>query len=65
MTTFHQVRADAVQPGDRIAVARCLPFRSVSATHPAPKHQRRLTLDTGDSRVLADNRLVWVREDTS
>lgn len=63
MITFRQVRADAVRPGERMAVARCLPFRLVHASDPMQGHRRRLTLDTGDSRVLAINRLVWVRED--
>lgn len=61
--TFRQVQTDEVQPGERVALARWLPSRLVTATAPAPGHKRRLTLDDGGSFSLATNRLVWIRED--
>lgn len=61
--SFRQVRADEVQPGERVALARTMPSRLVTASDPAPGHKLRLTMDTGASYPLAINRLVWVRED--
>lgn len=62
LTTFRQARADVVQPGEHVALARSAPYRLVTANAAAPGHKRLLTMDTGASYPLAADRLVWVKE---